>query len=96
MARTIIRRQEGEWSGLSYNNDHWYKDGSPELLPLGTPTADEYADLCDSEAENANHHDFCGVHKALLALLRNEMVDEGKVVGVMRAIAERGGFMDMG
>jgi hypothetical protein len=88
--RKIVRVRDGEWVGLAYNDDGWHKPA--DCLSLGNPTAQEYAELCDQEAEHSNRHDFCGVHAGLLALLRKH-VDRIPTLHLMRSIAEAGGLM---
>jgi hypothetical protein len=92
MARKIVRIQDGEWTGLAYNDDGFYPDD--QLLPLGKPTAEEYAALCDQQAENANRHDFCGVHASLLRYIRAAVNEKG-ALAVMKDIAEHGGLWEL-
>ena len=64
-------------------------DGRPVKATEGT--AEEFAEACDSWAENENMHDFVGTHKALAGLLFEKL--GGKHArSVMREIAKRGGL----
>lgn len=68
-----LREEVGDGSCLHYDDDYLDRD---MILPTGRPTASEYAELCDQDAENRNAHDFCGTHKAMLELLvRNKFRD---------------------
>ena len=85
----IVRVIEDEWSGLCYNDRGYYDE--EQLLPLGQPTAAEYAILCDDDAVNKNFHDFNGVHKALLVILEIRLkTDDARTI--IRDIAEAGGL----
>jgi hypothetical protein len=84
--RKIGRVRDGEWTGLTYHPADY-----DEALPLGEPTIEEYAELCDQAAESANQHAFCGTHRALVEILRRN-VAEPDALAVMRDIAESGGL----
>ncbi len=87
----ICRVRDEEWEGLVYDDGH----ESRERLPLGDPTPEEYAELCDDQAENENMHDFCGVHAALLKVLRDNVASPKALDGIMRTVAENGGLQGM-
>jgi len=53
---------------------------------------EDLADLCDHQAENANYHEFNGVHKELAKVMLKQ-IDRDQATAIMWAIAERGGLM---
>lgn len=90
--RKIIRIRDGEWQGLTYSS-RTFTYPPEQILPLGEPTAEEYANLCDQEAESINYHDFCGTHEGLLKLLiASDIGTPEQRTSVMQRIAEVGGL----
>lgn len=88
----IVRVQEDGGDGSYLTYDDKYLDRST-IRPTGRPTAEEYAELCDQDAEDRNAHDFCGTHNGLLELLtRNKFRD---VRLIMKKIAEHGGLQQI-
>lgn len=89
MKRKIARIRDRELTYLVYEGNY----SADEVVPLGKPTVEEYADLCDQQAENENAHDFCGTHKALLdKVLRPNVASPKALLNIMRDIAEAGGL----
>lgn len=90
--KTIVwTREDGdEADHLAYRDPKWGIDGPS----ADAARAEDLADLCDQEAEGANVHDFCGVHRLLAALL-HEHVGREKATAILRDIAERGGLHAM-
>lgn len=66
-----------------------------DVKPADDAIAEELAEYCDQECENANYHDFVGAHAALVGILRESLDDEELTNAIMREIAERGGFQEL-
>ena len=84
---------------LPYGEDEPYWDYSdvdtfpPHVLINADESAasiEDLVDLCDRDAENANYHDFCGVHKKLAAILKRQYGDDAKKA--MLEITKQGGL----
>jgi hypothetical protein len=70
------------------NNTDYFKTVSEPI------TLEELANHCDMEAEQANYHDFVGVHRLLATLLYKE-VGRIKAHAILLHIAEYGGLHNM-
>jgi hypothetical protein len=87
MSRNIVRINDDGWVGLTYDDTGYYE--LSQLMPIGNPSAAEYAKLCDQAAESENQHSFCGVHILLLELLNRHHCEP---LPIMKDIAELGGL----
>ncbi len=88
----IIRIRETGTLWYDNTDKPYFSDN--ERLPIGKPTAAEYATLCDEKAEDSNYHDFNGTHVALLAIL-SKYVPYAKVLSIMQDIALKGGLQNI-
>lgn len=68
--KTIVMSRNGnEWS-LNFASDFNDEEREPTTAEL---TLEALADICDLQAENVNAHDFVMSHRALAALLYQEL-----------------------
>jgi hypothetical protein len=58
------------------------------------PTADQLAEYCDQECENANYHDLVGAHRELVLIISSETDDE-TARKIMLTVAKRGGLHEI-
>jgi hypothetical protein len=63
--------------------------------PADDATLEQIAEMCDQEAENANHHGMVGVHAWLAKVLQKECGDWDVALRIMRTIAEHGGLHEI-
>jgi len=63
-----IKPEEEDWT-LVYNDDSLLRDTTTVVDYAYKPSLEEIVDFLDHQAEDENHHDFVGKHKALAALL---------------------------
>lgn len=89
--RKIVLKGTKEESWLDYAEEGMH---DPILNKNPTPTLEEFANLCDQDAESWNHHSFVGLHKLLCALLFRHLGRE-RTTEIIHEIAEYGGLDGM-
>lgn len=81
-----------EESMLDYGED--FNDDEKRPARLSEITVDSLADMLDRHAENCNAHDFCGCHRGLGAILKQELPNK-TALRVMRRLANYEGLHGM-
>lgn len=90
---SMSKRLEIIWTTEDGQRYLAFKDRDNEARAEPAPDADleDLAELCDVDAEGANHHAFVGAHRELGILLRRWAGRE-VATSILREVAERGGL----
>ncbi len=90
-------REDDDANFFLTDDKSYATESRPATIEDETPGA--LADFMDQEAENANQHDFVGVHRALVDILNEEIMGvctpSTVVQRIMRRLVDAGGLMEL-
>lgn len=92
--KIILVKEEDSEPYIAWASDADMYDKDQILSKNPKPTLEELAEFLDQDAENANYHDFVGVHETLSSILRRRC--PAVAMEVMMEIISRGGLCQMG